>query len=515
MSTRDNKHAMQVLTQTSIAPLPRPETDPDAYARRQATKRAREAERAALTARKHHVRETDWTRYAHHFPSSDASTYTQFVLAASAAADPVAAGLKAAAPVAPLPTFHTPAPPLSLWIEETQPAAVPAPAPAVAPVSDHVIFATDRVRRGAEAYVAALATLAGPTLGDACRHLEASLAQENAGVHQKWCTEYDHNGIWSPLANQVPYVLLQAVFNVDGTATPLADLATHLVADPSLVPRIGADDNPLYTTGATPDRPPGPTESHRIWYNMKLQNERMGGVCRKIEVRRTNTGETVPGCHTIYSLHNAGTTPRKMDVVRSMYYNEKRKLGVALYGSKDVFHQYHRLEADCSQTLYLWSTQAKCGTHPATGALTFRMLETADGALVFLVELAAVKPRFRGCGLFYQLEEVMLEFAPPDFAGPIHIVTAAQSFAWHRLAGLRDEAELRALQPEAATFFANISMLDPLFTVDEPTHTFEDGKLVDKGGDAADAIDGRVPHGSYYLKKTVRTGAGAVRGAQA
>ena len=515
MPTRDNKHTMQVLTQASIAPLPRPKTDADAYARRQATKRAREAEREALTARKHHVRETDWTRYAHHFPPFDASTYMQFALATSAAAVPVAAGLKAAPAEAPLPTFHVPPPPPSLLTEETQPAAVPAPA--VAPVPDHVIFATERVRHGAEAYVAALATLAGPTLGDACRHLEASLAQENAGVPQKWCTDYDHHGIWSPLANQVPYILLQAVYNVGGTATPLADLATHLVADPALVPRIGADDNPLYTTGATPDRPPGPTESHRIWYNMKLQNERMGGVCRKIEVRHTRTGETVPGCHTIYSLHNAGTTARKVDVVRSMYYNEKRKLGVALYGSKDVFHQYHRLEADCSQTLYLWSTQAKCGTHPVTGALTFRMLETADGALVFLVELAAVKPRFRGCGLYYQLREVMLEFAPPDFAGPIHIVTAAQSFAWHRLANLRNEAELRALQPDTATFFANISMLDPLFTVDEPTHTFEDGKLVDKGGDADDAIDGRVPHGSYYLKQTVRTAVGAVgaRGADA
>ena len=118
----------------------------------------------------------------------------------------------------------------------------------------------------------------------------------------------------------------------------------------------------------------------------------------------------------------------------------------------------------------------------------------SDDAVVFLVELLGTLKSFQNCGVSGHLRRAMRAFAPPGHTGPHRVLTCANNFLWWRLAGMSQRDDIREPQPDACKLFMNVSLLDPLFAIDDPALLFKakERALVDAGGTAT-KDDARAP----------------------
>ena len=406
------------------------------------------------------------------------------------AAGLVAVGVAVGAPVVPAP----PAPP-------------PPPAPPV--VLGETPCPLACLLRAVAAWVARLyepdqmAPWCPATVGDVCVFHEGSLEELRQGCPQAWLNKWGgdyatRKGYWSPLANAAPHVLLQAMSAGKGVDTPLATVGTELTAEPSLCPRIAQDGDARYTTGAKLNRPLAPFVAQNIWWNMQRATE----FFEEQQVALVKNGLRLPGEFLLRSLHapmEEKTREFYRGRVQSFFYNEDEKIGVDLYGERKGIAMSHDITAPCSQTLFLWH---RGGGRRAQviGAITFRVFVTCDGAVVFLVELLGTLKSFQKCGVGGHLIDAMREFAPPEHTGPHRVLTCANNFLWWKFAGMNELDEIREPQPDACKLFMNVSLLDPLFMIDDPALLFQakERALVDCGG-AATEDDARVATGSYQL----------------
>tara|TARA_Y100000817_G_scaffold304781_1_gene288151 strand:- start:9 stop:1166 length:1158 start_codon:yes stop_codon:yes gene_type:complete len=341
------------------------------------------------------------------------------------------------------------------------------------------------------------------TVGDVCVFHEGSLEELRQGCPQAWLNKWGgdyatRKGYWSPLANAAPHVLLQAMSAGKGVDTPLATVGTELTAEPSLCPRIAQDGDARYTTGAKLNRPLAPFVAQNIWWNMQRATE----FFEEQQVALVKNGLRLPGEFLLRSLHapmEEKTREFYRGRVQSFFYNEDEKIGVDLYGERKGIAMSHDITAPCSQTLFLWH---RGGGRRAQviGAITFRVFVTCDGAVVFLVELLGTLKSFQKCGVGGHLIDAMREFAPPEHTGPHRVLTCANNFLWWKFAGMNELDEIREPQPDACKLFMNVSLLDPLFMIDDPALLFQakERALVDCGG-AATEDDARVATGSYQL----------------
>lgn len=339
------------------------------------------------------------------------------------------------------------------------------------------------------------------TVGDVCVFHEASLRMLRQGRPQAWTDKWGGDyatsaGYWSPLANAAPHVLLQAMWAGKGVDTPLTTVGAELTAEPSLRPRIARDGDPRYTTGANLDRPRAPFVAQNIWWNLQRATE----AFQERQVALVSNGMRLPGEFLLRSLHApmaSGSREFFRGRVQSFFYNKDAKIGVDLYGERKGIEMVHDITAPCSQTLFLWHRGRRA---QVIGAITFRVVVTCDDAVVFLVELLGTLKSFQKCGVSGHLRRAMRAFAPPGHTGPHRVLTCANNFLWWRLAGMSQRDDLRAPQPDACKLFMNLSLLDPLFVVDDPALLFQakERALVDAGGTAT-KDDARVAEGSYLV----------------
>ena len=365
------------------------------------------------------------------------------------------------------------------------------------------------LKRAADTWVARLhepdqmAPWCPATVGDVCVFHEASLEKQRQGCPQAWLDKWGgdyatREGYWSPLANAAPHVLLQAMSAGKGVDTPLATVGAELTAEPSLRPRIAQDGDARYTTGAKLNRPLAPFVAQNIWWNMQRATE----FFQEQQVALVKDGLRLPGEFLLRSLH-APMEPGRREFyrgrVQSFFYNPDEKIGVELYGERKGIAMVHDITAPCSQTLFLWH---RGGGHRAQviGAITFRVFVTSDDAVVFLVELLGTLKSFQNCGVSGHLRRAMRAFAPPGHTGPHRVLTCANNFLWWRLAGMSQRDDIRKPQPDACKLFMNVSLLDPLFAIDDPALLFKakERALVDAGGTAT-KDDARVAVGSYFV----------------
>ena len=339
------------------------------------------------------------------------------------------------------------------------------------------------------------------TVGDVCVFHEASLHRISRLYPEPWYQSWGGDlagsaGYWSPLANAAPHVLLQAMWTGLGIDTPLATVGAELTAEPSLRPRIAQDGDPRYTTGANLDRPSAPFVAHRIWWNLQRATQSF----QERNIALFHKGAPVPGEFVLRSLHSLNTPMQRnmlkhhRGIVESLFYNPNSRRGVGLYGKKAHLQKCHDVAAPCSQTLYIWHG----GT--AIGAITFRVFVTCDGAVVFLVELLGTLKSWQKRGVGGHLIQAMREFAPPEHTGPHRVLTCANNFLWWKFAGMNELDEIREPQPDACKLYMNVSLLDPLFMIDDPALQFQTkkGTLVDCGG-TPKKPHLRLADGSYQL----------------
>ena len=412
-------------------------------------------------------------------------------------------------PALPLPQ----APPPSFVAVGVAVGAPVVPAPPAPPAPPVVLGETpcsvECLKRAADKWVARLyepgqmAPWCPATIGDVCVFHEASLEELRQGCPQAWLDNWGNDyatrrGYWSPLANAAPHVLLQAMSAGKGADTPLATVGTELTAEPSLRPRIAQDGDARYTTGPDLNRPLAPFVAQNIWWNMQRATESF----EEQQVALVKNGLRFPGEFLLCSLH-APMEPGRREFyrgrVQSFFYNEDKKIGVNLYGERKGIAMSHDITAPCSQTLFLWH---RGGGRRAQviGAITFRVIVTCDDAVVFLVELLGTLESFKKCGVSGHLRRAMRAFAPPGHTGPHRVLTCANNFLWWRLARMSQRDDIRKPQPNACKLFMNVSLLDPLFMIDDPALLFQakERALVDCGG-AATEDDARVATGSYQL----------------